>query len=525
MRKTSFKFYYGKIVAFVFLVIGFLLPIIVMFINVGKVDVSQIILSPQFKQATYNSLAVATVATLIAVLLAGVLAWTITRTNIKCKSLFCLLLTIPMLIPSISHGMGLVMLFGSNGVLTNLLHLNTSIYGFVGIVVGSVMYSFPLAFLMICDVLIYEDYSTYEAANVLGISKFRQLRDITFPYMRKPLISIVFAVFTMNITDYGVPLMVGGKCMTLPILMYQEVIGLLDFGKGSVIGVVLMIPAAVAFALDVWSSDKTMSSFITMTIEIPLNRIRDILSYIINTLSALLVLLPIMAFVFLTFVKKYPIDLTITFDNILNTFNMGGGRYLLNSVLISILVSALGTIIAYFTAYITARTKGKMSRLLHLIAITSLAVPGLVLGLSYAMFFSKTFIYGTIVILILVNTIHFFASPYLMAYNSFHKINENLEAVGTTLGINRFFLMKDVFIPQMRSTILEMISYFFVNSMITISAVSFLITVKNMPISLMITQFESQMMLECSAFVSLLILLINAVVKGVVFSLNHFRKQ
>ena len=156
-----------------------------------------------------------------------------------------------------------------------------------------------------------------------------------------------------------------------------------------------------------------------------------------------------------------------------------------------------------------------------MISITSLAIPGLVLGLSYVLFFKGTILYGTIAILVLVNSIHFFASPYLLAYNSFGKLNENLEDVGTTLGISRARMLKDVFVPQMRDTLLEMFSYFFVNAMMTISAVSFLSTVKNMPVALLITQFEAQMLIECSAFVSLLILAANLIIKGIIYLLKQ----
>ena len=58
-----------------------------------------------------------------------------------------------------------------------------------------------------------------------------------------------------------------------------------------------------------------------------------------------------------------------------------------------------------------------------------------------------------------------------------------------------------------------MLSYFFVNSMMTISAVSFLSTVRNRPVSLMITQFEAQLFIEGAAFVSVLILTINIIIK------------
>ena len=155
-----------------------------------------------------------------------------------------------------------------------------------------------------------------------------------------------------------------------------------------------------------------------------------------------------------------------------------------------------------------SRTFSKLGRLVHFIALVTLTVPGMVLGLSYVLAFNSTFIYGTLAILVLVNIMHFFATPYLMMCNSFGKLNEHLEAVGDTLGISRWRLFIDVLLPQTRATQVEMFVYFFVNSMVTISAVSFLATVANKPLSLMINQFEAQMMIECSAFVSVLILVV-----------------
>ena len=123
--------------------------------------------------------------------------------------------------------------------------------------------------------------------------------------------------------------------------------------------------------------------------------------------------------------------------------------------------------------------------------------------------------------LVLVNIIHLMASPYLMAYNSLGKINIYLEDVGKTLGVGRLRIIRDVLIPQTRLTILQMLSYFFVNSMMTISAVSFLSTVRNQPISLMITQFEAQLFIEGVAFISILILGSNLLVK---FTINIISK-
>jgi iron(III) transport system permease protein len=500
-----------------FLVVAVVFPLGAMLRHMASADMAGILRSPLFRQALLHSMAAAAAATLISIAIAYVFALCTVRTAMRFREIFSVFVTLPMLIPSISHGMGLVLLLGANGVITRLLGLTHSIYGFGGIVLGSVLYAFPVAFLMLADILKYEDGSPYEAAAVLGISRFRQFFSITFPYLRKPLISVVFAVFTLIFTDYGVPLMIGGRFTTLPVLMYQEVIGLLNFSRGSVIGSVLLIPAVIAFLFDMMNQDRANQNYVVQERRREGNKMRDVLAGLYCMVICFLIALPIAVFVVLSFVHTYPSDMRFSLVNIARTMNMGAGSYLIHSLIIALGVSVLGTTVSYIIAYVTARTPGKSSKALHLVAITSLAIPGLVLGLSYVLFFKGSFIYGTLAMLILVNTVHFLASPYLMAYNSLGKLNANLEDVGLTLGISRFHIIAGVLIPQTRMTIMEMFSYFFVNSMMTISAVSFLNTVQNKPVSLMITQFESQLFLEGASFVSLLILGCNFIMKYFVY--------
>ena len=513
-----------RIVLTVVFLVCVILPLLKMLLNIDAASVQSILNNERFGLVVANSLKVALVSTIFSVILALILSFCITRSRIRGKNVFRILLTLPMLIPSISHGMGLIILFGANGIITNLLGLDTNIYGFTGIVIGSVMYSFPVAFLMLTDVLNYEDGSPYEAAEVLGVPKIRQFFDITLPYLSKSLISVVFAVFTMIITDYGVPLMIGGNYTTLPVMMYQEIVGLLDFGKGSVIGSMLLLPAVAAFVIDLLKEGAGRTSFVTRKIKPGKNTFRDMICYVCCGLSSIVVMIPIATFLMLTFVKRYPLDMSITFDHIIKTFEMKGGTYFINSLLVSIMVSLIGTAVAYLTAYFTARMTGVLSRILHLISIMSMAIPGLVLGLSFVLFFKSSWLYGTLAILILVNSVHFFASPYLMIYNSFNIINKNLEDVGATMNISRPRILVDVLIPQTKDTLIEMMSYFFVNSMMTISAVSFLANVSTKQLSLMITQFEAVRLMECSAFVSLMILSVNLLVKAVVYVLKRRKK-
>jgi len=504
-----------------FFLVAVILPLLRMFAACAEADMATIFANPQVPRGIANSICVSLTATAVSVALALLLAWCMRRTQVRGKNLFQMLLLLPMLIPSISHGMGLVILFGANGRLTNLLGLSGGIYGFWGIVMGSVMYSFPVAYLMLYDVLKYEDYTPYEAAAVLGLPKLNVFTAITLPYLRKPLINVIFATFTMIITDYGVPLMIGGAYKTLPVIMYEEVIGRLDFAQGSVFGLLLVLPAVSAFIIDMLCRSQSNSGMVKQSFAIKRSKRRNAFAYLVLGLVSAAVVYPLFSFVQLSVANRYPKDMGFTWHNITSTLDKGALNYLSNSVQIALGVALIGMVLAFLCAYFTVRMPSKRTRFLHLMSITSLAVPGIVLGLAYVMFFKGSFIYGTMAVLILVNTIHFFSSPYLMMYNSMDKLNPNLEAVGAALGISRLRMVKDVILPQVGGTLLEMFSYFFVNSMMTISAVAFLANAKTKPISLMINQFEAQTLLEAAAFVSLLILLVNLLMKGLVYIIRR----
>ena len=178
----------------------------------------------------------------ISIVLACIASWALIRTGMKAKGLFAALFTVPMLIPSYSHASGLILVFGQSGILTKALGLDTLfgsssyIYGFWGVVLGSVMFSLPIAFIMISDIMKYEDSTPYEVAEVMGLSFKHRFAAITYPYYRKPMISVIFVVFSSIITDYGVPHIIGGQYNTLASLMYNNTVKLLDYERGGIYG-------------------------------------------------------------------------------------------------------------------------------------------------------------------------------------------------------------------------------------------------------------------------------------------------
>lgn len=519
----------GVNISKIFLIVFFCMTVIgPLFSMIGQINWSTVtkqLFTEQFLEITLNSIKVTCAATVISVALAYVAALAVNRSRLKGTRIIYLIAILPMLIPSVSHGMGLINLFGDNGLFTNVFHVSINIYGFKGILLGSLLYSFPVAFLMLSDAMKYADGSLYEAADVLGVPKINQFFSVTLPYMKRPLISAVFAVFTMIFTDYGVPLAVGGRYTTLPLYLYREVIGLFDYSKGAFIGLLLLIPALIAFLMDLKKNNEDNMSAVPKPYVVKKNLFRDVVLAVSVGIMMAFILIVLLTFIALTFVNRYPYDLSLTFRHIVTVFERGVGDYIANSVIIAVLASLIGTIIGFITAYLTARTPYRFStRMLHLFALTSVAIPGIVLGLGYTIFFKGTFIYGTIMILVFVNIIHFFASPYLMMYNAMKKLNANYEDVGMTLGIPRLSMIKDVFIPNLLDTIAEMFGYFFVNCMITISAVAFLYVSTTKPLAIMINEYESSMAFEAAAFVSVIILFANVMMKLLIGLIKKYCK-
>lgn len=488
-----------------------LYPLLCMFSMLFTADAAGMVQSGSFRRAVSATVVSALLVTVFSVTTALLMAFLLCRTSVRGKNLWMTLFLLPMLIPSVSHGTGLVLLLGNNGFFTKLFRLPGNIYGMQGIVLGQFLYTAPAAFLLLYHALEEENYTPHEAAMVLGIPKQQRFLAITLPYMRRDLMAAAFLVFSMSVTDYGIPLSVGGKTETLAVVMYQKVAGRLQFDKGSFIGLLLLLPAVLSFLADSRRNRRVVPHSVRFP-EKPDKR-RDSLAFAGCILFTTVLVLPILAFTAVMFMADYPRSLSFTTAHLSQMWSGKGLEGLKSSVLMAAGGALFGTVMATFAAYGAARTEGILSRGIHMLSLMVLSVPGLVLGLSYAMAFKKMPFYGTLGLMALSCSIHFFTTPYLMLYQAFGRFDRDLEATGRLLGIPPFRLFADVMLPQCRAEILDMLSFFFMNGMVTISAVVFLAKAQNRPLSLLITQYNDQLNLEGAAVLSFLILAVNFAVR------------
>lgn len=216
---------------------------------VGLANFREYFASAGLVQSIGNSLTIAGLTMVIASILAFIFAYGLTRSCMPFKGTFRAIATIPILAPSLLPAIALIYLFGNQGMINELM-FGESIYGPIGIMIGMIFYIFPHVLMIMVTALSTTDARLYEAARVLGAGPVRIFLTITIPGAIYGIVSAAVVAFTLSITDFGVPKVIGGQFNVLATDIYKQVIGQQNFSMGAVVGLVLLLPAVFSFLID-----------------------------------------------------------------------------------------------------------------------------------------------------------------------------------------------------------------------------------------------------------------------------------
>ena len=496
---------------------------------VGLANFVQYTQSPALAQSTRNSLTFAGLTTLVTVPLAFVFAYAMQRSCIPFKGLWRNIAMIPILAPSLLAAISFIYLFGNQGVFKFVLGwfgLNT-IYGMPGMVMAMTFASFPHAVMILLAALALSDSRLYEAADSLGTSEFRKFMTITLPGAKYGLISASMVVFTMAVSEFGVPKVIGGNTNVLAVDIYKQVIGQQNFSMGAVVGLVLLLPAVVAFAIDhiVQRRQQALLTARSVPYQPRPTRARDLsLLLLVIVMSSLMLLVVGMA-AFGSVVKIWPYNLSLTLNHYTYGFEEYGIEHAYrNSLAMATWCAVLGAAITFSGAYWLEKTRGAelLRPLIRLQAMLPMAVPGLVLGIGYILFFNSSanplnFLYGTMAILVLSTLVHFYSSSHLTAVTALKQIDQEFESVSASLKVPFYKTFWRVTVPVCLPSILDIGRYYFVNAMTTISAVVFLYSPQTTLAAISILQLDEAGALGSAAAMATLIVVTSAVVTALLF--------
>ncbi len=439
--------------------------------------------TPALFRSIQNSFFISVLTTLITVSLAFGFAYALNRSTMRFKGLFRIIAMIPILVPSLLPGIALVYLFGNQGLVKGLL-FGHEIYGPIGIVLGSIFFTFPHALIIITTALSISDARLYEAAISLRASAWKTFWTVTIPGARYGLLSAAFVVFNLVITDFGLPKVIGGQYNMLAVDIYKQVIGQQNFEMGAVVSVVLLIPAMMAFGIDRYVQSKQVAQLSSRSVpyEPKPDRKFDTICLSYCSIVAFFILSLIIICQYAALVKLWPYNLSFSLGNYnFNVMDGGGWASYGNSIKMALLTAVIGTIVVFSGAYMVEKIKGFMPVRsgFQFLAMMPMAIPGMVLGLAYIFFFNNPAnplngIYGTMAILVVCTVTHFYTVSHLTAITALKQMDREFEAVASSLKQPFYRLMAKVTVPVCMPSILDISIYLFVNAMTTVSAVIFL---------------------------------------------------
>lgn len=438
--------------------------------------------TPALSNSISNSFFVAAVSTTIVIAVAFVYAYALTRTCMRFKGFFKIMAMVPLLSPSLLKAIALIYWFGNQGVLKDLL-MGHSIYGPIGIIMGSVFWTFPHAVLMISTALAISDMRLYEAADILKAGKVRTFFTVTLPGARYGLISATIVVFILIFTDFGVPKVIGGNYNVLATDIYKEVIGQQNFEMGAVVSVVLLIPAVLAFGIDRFVTRKQTALLSARAVPYaprPNRWLDNSMLLFCAVVTALTIAVLGMA-QYAALVKFWPYNLEFTLEHYAFDIEGAGWENFYNSLMMAGGVAVFGAIIVFTGAFLVDKPRRDhgIRQAIQFVALLPMAIPGLVLGLAYLFFINDPdnpleFLYGTIIILVVNCLAHFYTVAHLTSMTALKQMDKEFESVSASLKIPLMRSYRRVTVPVCMPTILDVSMYLFLSSMTTVSAVIFL---------------------------------------------------
>lgn len=448
---------------------------------IGAANYVRYFSTPAIAASITNSLYVSVVAMVVTVCLAFVYAYALTRTLTPWRGPFRVVAMLPIFAPSLVQGIAFVYIFGNNGIWTRLTDINIGVYGAKGIIMAEVFYCFPHAMLILIAALTATDARLYDAAAALGASKLKTFFTVTLPGVKYGLMSACFVVFTLVITDFGAPKVIGGKFSVMATEIYNQVIGQQNFTMGATVSVVLLVPALVAFVVDrlIQRRQYALVSSSAKPLEPRKNPLAEWGLFAYCALIAASIAAIYLVILVVSLVDRWPYRLAFTlkhyaFDTV------GGYSPLLNSVYVSALTAVVGTAVAFLGAYLVEKWRTRASAPLYALSLLPVSIPGMVLGLAYIFTFNVSGsilnrLYGTLAILVISNLIHYFTVPFLTATTSLKQMDAEFENVGASMGVPFYKTFWRVTVPIALPSIISISMYLFLNAMVTLSAVVFLV--------------------------------------------------
>ena len=328
-------------------------------------------------------------------------------------------------------------------------------------------------------------------------------------------------VFTLVVTDFGIPKVIGGNFNVLATDIFKLVIGQQDFQRGAVVALLLLAPAVLTFGVDRIVSAKQTAMLTARAVPLP-PEARALVRRLMTAycaLIALLVLAMLGMAIFASFASFWPYNLQPSLRHYaMGLFDAEVAEGFVNSLRMAAGTAVFGTALVFCGAYLLEKTQGAapLRSGVRLLAMLPMAVPGLVLGLGTIFFFNAPGnplggLYHTMALLTMCTIVHFYTTGHLTAVTALKSLDAEFEAVSASLKVPFYKTFWRVTLPICTPALVDIARYFFVNAMTTISAVVFLYSPETKVASIAILNLDEAGETGAAAAMAILIAAASAV--------------
>jgi iron(III) transport system permease protein len=420
--------------------------------------------------ALRNSLVLGAWTALFSTIIGVSLAWAVSRTDVPGKALIQVTASLSYLSPPFLTAIAFVYLFSPNAGLINVLvrdvlglpWLTFNVFSMTGLVLVTVLHTFPFVYLLASSALLSVDASYEEAAQILGAGKLRTAISITAPLVAPAILSGTLLAFVNAIALFGSQAIIGlpGRIITLPTRIYALFDFPPEYGLASALSLLFVVITVVAL----YAQRRFLArrSYVTLAGKgarpqlMELGPTRWIVFGLAILAFVVAIILPYSTLLAVSFSKSWGLDfwkgLTLAnYKFILFEYDVTQ-RAIVNSLLLATLAATLAVVLGALIGWIDLRTRIPGRKLLDYAALIPLGLPGIVVAVALIQFWLSMplALYGTLAILLLAYVGRYIPLGVRAANSSLRQIDPSLEESAQILGASWLTTMREVTLPLIR---------------------------------------------------------------------------
>lgn len=430
---------------------------------------------PLTYQLLLNSFVFAAGSSVLATLLAAILAWISIRTNAPLRKLFELTAIVPNIFPPVMLAVSWAVLLSPrtgliNRSLMELLNLSAApfnIYSLGGMIFVEALITAPLAFLIVSASLYSMDPSLEESARVAGSSNFQVAWRITFPIIRPALLASAMLNFVRAIESFDTPAIIAlpARIEVFTTKIYREAIGAFPPNQNlaATYGVSLLV-VTMLFVYFYRALTARSERYVTVTgrgyrpMIIDLGAWRYVASALAGLILVLIVVLPFLVLIYASVVTYLHVPGAKTLDLVTLEHYYGSltdprtYRALQNSLFLAVSGATLCMILAALTAWVTTKTKASGRGVIEALTFIPWAFPGtaLAIGLLWTYVYVPLPIYGTLWILLIGYITRFLPYGLRTMTSTIVQIHDDMQQASMVCGAGFLITFRRILLPLLR---------------------------------------------------------------------------